>query len=750
MSKKLYADIIIDISSESLDKTYQYEIPEELLEKVQIGSPVEIPFGAKNRRIHGYIIEFSQKPKIEETKIKPICGIVTGELAIEGQLILLAAWMKENYGATMNEALKTVIPVKKRIKEEIKRTIVPIVELEQLEQIKIQALKKKHVAKVRLLTELLEQKELPYELVIQKLAVSRSTIESLVKAGVIRVEAVKKYRGNRQKLESQVKKKILNSNQQTVVDRIIENEKRGQNKTYLLYGVTGSGKTEVYLEVIEYIIAQHKQVIVLIPEISLTYQTVKRFSERFLDRVSILNSKMSQGERYDQSERARRGEIDIMIGPRSALFTPFPNLGMIIIDEEHEASYKSEMPPKYHARETAIERANLVGASVILGSATPSLETFYRTSIGEYELLQLPNRANKAQLPKIHVVDLREELKQKNRSMFSRLLKDFICDRLTKHQQIMLFLNRRGYAGFVSCRSCGHVMRCPHCDISLTSHKNGTLVCHYCGYEEPIPQKCPKCGSHYIAAFGTGTQKVEEMVKKEFPQGRILRMDADTTKSKESYESILSAFANHEADILIGTQMIVKGHDFPDVTLVGILAADLSLNTGDYRAAERTYQLLSQAAGRAGRGNSYGEVVIQTYQPDHYSIETAAAGDYENFFEQEMAYRGLMGYPPVSHILVLLMLAKEEEKLIFASELFARVAKEWISQTKQETITKVIGPAAATLSKAKDIYRRVLYFKQPNYAILVELKNFLEAYFLYSKQLSGCRIQFDFDPLQGY
>ena len=260
---------------------------------------------------------------------------------------------------------------------------------------------------------------------------------------------------------------------------------------------------------------------------------------------------------------------------------------------------------------------------MILGSATPSLETFYRTSIGEYELLQLPNRANKAQLPKIHVVDLREELKQKNRSMFSRLLKDFICDRLTKHQQIMLFLNRRGYAGFVSCRSCGHVMRCPHCDISLTSHKNGTLVCHYCGYEEPIPQKCPKCGSHYIAAFGTGTQKVEEMVKKEFPQGRILRMDADTTKSKESYESILSAFANHEADILIGTQMIVKGHDFPDVTLVGILAADLSLNTGDYRAAERTYQLLSQAAGRAGRGNSYGEVVIQTYQPDHYSIETA-------------------------------------------------------------------------------------------------------------------------------
>lgn len=750
MSKKLYADIIIDISSESLDKTYQYQIPEELLEKIQIGIPVEIPFGVKNRKIRGYIVNISSNPKIEEEKIKSILGVVTGELAIEEQLILLAAWMKENYGATMNEALKTVIPVKKRVREEVKRTIISVLGKEQLEQAKKIAVQKKHIAKVRLLTELLEQKELPYELVVQKLAVSRSTIESLTKAGVIRVETVRKYRGNSSKFQGSIQKKILNPSQHKAVCQIIEDEKNKQNKTYLLYGVTGSGKTEVYLEVIEYMIAQGKQVIVLIPEISLTYQTVKRFSERFLDRVSILNSKMSQGERYDQSERARRGEIDIMIGPRSALFTPFPNLGMIIVDEEHEASYKSEMPPKYHARETAIERARLVGASVILGSATPSLEAFYRASIKEYELLRLPNRANEAKLPKIHIVDLREELKQKNRSMFSRLLKEFICDRLEKKQQIMLFLNRRGYAGFVSCRSCGHAMKCPHCDIALTSHKNGTLVCHYCGYEEPMPKKCPKCGSGYIAAFGTGTQKVEEMVKKEFPNGRILRMDADTTKSKESYEAILSAFANHEADILIGTQMIVKGHDFPEVTLVGILAADLSLNAGDYRAAERTYQLLSQAAGRAGRGKLPGEVVIQTYQPDHYSIQTAARGDYEGFFKQEMAYRSLIGYPPLSHILVLLMLAKEEKKLIFASELFAKAAKEWIGQTKQETITNVIGPAAASLSKANDVYRRVLYFKQPDYAVLVGLKNFLETYFLYSKQLSGCRIQFDFDPVQGY
>lgn len=746
----MYADVIVDISSENLDKTYQYLIPEELEESAVVGSPVEIPFGKSDRKIRGYIVGISFEPKLEISRIKPVYRIPEGGLAIEEQLIVLAAWMKEMYGATMNEALRTVIPVKKKIREEVKRTVVSAVEIEHLRLAYETALQKNHVAKARLLSELIDQKSLKYELVTQKLNIAKSTLDRLVKAGLIRIETQRIYRGQQIAKKSTEEKKELNTDQKNAAGKILLDYQQKKLKTYLLYGVTGSGKTEVYLEVIEGVVANGQQVIVLIPEIALTYQTVKRFSERFGERVAILNSKMSQGERYDQSERAKRGEIDIMIGPRSALFTPFPKLGMIIIDEEHETSYKSEMPPKYHARETAIERARLAGASVILGSATPSLEAFFRAKQGEYELLSLPERANQARLPAIHVVDLREELKQKNRSMFSRTLRELMIDRLKKQQQIMLFLNRRGYSGFISCRSCGYVFKCPHCDISLTSHRNGTLVCHYCGYEEIMPPVCPACGSKYIAAFGTGTQKVEDMVRKEFPDSRILRMDADTTKNKESYEEILSAFANQEADILIGTQMIVKGHDFPKVTLVGILAADLSLNAGDYRAAERTYQLLSQAAGRAGRGSSPGEVVIQTYQPEHYSIETAAAGDYEGFFRQELAFRSLMNYPPAAHILALLVLSENETKLTAAASLLGAAANEWILQNPQAKSTELIGPAAAALSKANDIYRHVLYFKQKDYAILVGLKNFLEAYLLYSKQFSGCSVQFDFDPLHGY
>jgi primosomal protein N' (replication factor Y) len=344
------------------------------------------------------------------------------------------------------------------------------------------------------------------------------------------------------------------------------------------------------------VIKEGKQVIMLIPEIALTYQTVMRFYNRFGDRISILNSRLSNGERYDQYERAKNGEIDIMIGPRSALFTPFMNLGLIIMDEEHEGSYKSESPPKYHARDVAIKRASLTNSSVILGSATPAIESYKNAIEGSYKLYTLPSRVGTRRMPKIWVEDLREELKKRNKSIFSTRLKELMEDRLRKKEQIMLFINRRGYAGFVSCRSCGHVMKCKHCDISLTSHNNGTLVCHYCSYEEATPNTCPACGSKYIAAFGTGTQKVEEMVKKEFPFARVLRMDTDTTKAKDGHEKILSAFSNGEADILVGTQMIVKGHDFPRVTLVGILAADLSLYASDYRASERTYQLLAQAS----------------------------------------------------------------------------------------------------------------------------------------------------------
>lgn len=748
----MYADIIVDISSGQLDKTYQYRIPEKLEKQAVIGAPVRIPFGARQRK--GYIVDLSEEPKIAKERIKPLIAIEERGRVIESNMIALAYFIRENFGGTMNAALHTVIPVKKEIRQVEKKKIVLAAERAVACDALAQAQRKKHVAKERLLRELLVEQELAWEIVTEKLAIPQSTIKSLEAAGLVRIEVTTSYRNPMAGIveKDRVAARTappLTQEQQEIVSEIVKDYTGGIRKTYLVRGVTGSGKTEVYLSVIEEVVRQGRQVIMLIPEIALTYQTVLRFYHRFGDRVSILNSRMSQGERYDQSLRAERGEIDIMIGPRSALFTPFPNLGLIILDEEHENSYKSEMPPKYHAREVAVKRAELEGASVILGSATPSLEAYERALRGEYRLFTLSQRAVVgAKLPGVEIIDLREELSAGNRSIFSRSLKEKMAERLEKKEQIMLFLNRRGYAGFVSCRSCGHVMKCPHCDISMTEHNNGTLVCHYCGHEIIKPQKCPVCGSKYIAAFGTGTQKIEALVKQEFPGARVLRMDADTTKSKESYEDILSAFSCKEADILIGTQMIVKGHDFPMVTLVGILAADLSLNSSDYRAAERTFELLAQAAGRAGRGERAGEVLIQTYQPEHYSILAAAKEDYEGFFAKEMAYRRALLYPPAANILAMLILSPKEEQADAAADLLKRMAEQFLQEQGLE-IT-LIGPVPASLAKANDIYRRMIYFKQENYNVLVALKNFLEGYILYSENFKQVNVQFDFNPMSGY
>jgi len=748
MSYHSYADIIIDISHESLDKTYQYAIPDELSSLAVIGAPVLVPFGKGNRLINGYIVGLSTEPKISLDKIKPISSVVEGAPVIESHLIYLAYWIKETFGGTMNDALKTVMPVKKAVRIKEQRNIIRIKPIDELRQIYEEQLKKNSKARVRVLEALLTDNELDYDKTIKTLNIGSPVINWLIDNDIIRIESKQIYRNPIDKKSSTRTPIRLNDEQQAIVENIIKDYNEGKRYTYLIHGITGSGKTEVYMDVISEVIAAGKQVIVLIPEIALTYQTVNRFYDRFGERISILNSRMSDGERYDQSLRAKKGEIDIMIGPRSALFTPFKNLGLIIVDEEHEGSYKSETTPKYHAVEVAIKRAELTGAFVVLGSATPSLESYRKCSLGEYKLYTLTKRAKEASPPKVWIVDLREELKQKNRSIFSRKLKELMEERLSKQEQIMLFINRRGFSGFVSCRSCGHVMRCSHCDISLTSHVNNKLLCHYCGHEEQMPRTCPSCGSKYIAAFGTGTQKVEELVKREFPWARVLRMDTDTTKNKGGHQKILSAFANHKADILVGTQMIVKGHDFPLVSLVGIIAADLSLYAGDFRASERTFQLLSQAAGRAGRDAIPGEVVIQTYHPDHYSIITAAEGDYEEFYEQEMLYRRLMQYPPAAHILLLLVTSKEEDKADKAVVHVAEALKEYIRTN--EIASQIIGPAPAGLAKAKDIYRRVIYIKDENYDILVGLKNYLEGYFNYSGQFTGCGLQFDFNPMSSY
>lgn len=746
IENRCYADVIVEISHEKVDKAFQYIIPKELLGKVQPGVRVHVPFGQGNKDLTGYVVELSDKPDYPVKKLKEIRCIDEKGTTLERDLIRTAYWMKSHYGSTMITALKTVLPVKQKLKRPERKKITRCCGREEIEKQIAECTRKHQTAKVRVLYALLEEEILPYTLIREKLNVAAPTLNSLEKQGIIAIETENYYRNPVKRIAGREAVKALSEEQRFIIEDVMKEYREGRPGTYLIHGITGSGKTEVYLGIIEQMIAMGKQAIMLIPEIALTYQTLLRFYKRFGDRVSVMNSTLSMGEKYDQTERARRGELDVMIGPRSALFTPFPNLGVIIIDEEHENSYKSESMPKYHARETAIQIASMKGASVVLGSATPSLEASYRAEKGEYKRYQLKRRLTGGALPQVYIVDLREELKAGNRSIFSRKLKELMEQRLAAGEQTMLFLNRRGYAGFISCRACGHVMKCPHCDVSLSEHRNGKLVCHYCGYEEMRPKLCPSCGSRYLLGFKAGTEQIEEAVYKEFPGAKVLRMDADSTKSKESYEKILSAFADGKADILVGTQMIVKGHDFPNVTLVGILAADLSLNQNDYRAGERTFQLLTQAAGRAGRGEKPGEVVIQTYQPEHYSIVHAAKQDYEGFYEEEIVYRELLQYPPSAHMLAILVVSGEEETGERVLGMFVRLIK---GQFGADRALLMIGPAPAAVSRINDLYRNVLYLKHPDYEMLVRIKDMLETYGK-EQDFKNQSIQFDFDPMNTY
>ena len=739
----MFAKVIVDITHEKLDRIFEYSIPSELEGVLKVGVEVIVPFGKGNRETKGYVVGITETCEYDCEKVKTIVRLAEKSVAIEARLVALAAWMKEHYGGTMIQALKTVLPIKKEETIKVKRYIRLLLEKEEAEKKLDEYLNKKNQkARARLLAALIDDEVIEYELATKKLNVSRSVIRALEEQGVARTESEQVFRNPIKQRDISWTAVEYTEEQQHAIDVFRADYIQGLRKTYLIHGVTGSGKTEVYMEMIARVIRGGKQAIVLIPEIALTYQTVIRFYRRFGDRVSILNSRMSSGERYDQMRRAKEGGIDVMIGPRSALFTPFPNLGLIVIDEEHESTYKSEQIPRYHARETAIARAKIEGASVVLGSATPSAEAFYLAGQGEYTLLTLTNRAKKQEMPAVYTVDLREELKSGNRSILSNKLKELMEDRLQKQQQTMLFINRRGYAGFVSCRSCGYVVKCPHCDVSLSSHRGGKLVCHYCGYEEPEIRVCPSCGSKHIGGFRAGTQQIEELVKTEFPDARVLRMDMDTTKEKDGHEKILEVFANGDADILIGTQMIVKGHDFPNVTLVGILAADMSLYADDYRAGERTFQLLTQAAGRAGRGKEKGEVVIQTYSPDHYSIETAAKQDYEAFYAEEISYRNVMGYPPVEQLMAILISSGEEKLLETAST----YVKNYAQRVNRKEVT-IIGPTSPYVGKVSDVYRKVLYLKHAEYDVLIEMKNKLEQYIEVNSGFQKVRVQFDFNPM---
>ncbi len=731
-----FAHIIIDISHEKVDRPFQYRIPEPLKGQIYAGCQVDVPFGKGNQIRKGYVVGLSDQASYDPEKLKEIVGIHAGSISAESQLIQVAWWMKERYGSTMNQALKTVLPVKQKVKQKEKRWICCLLDPEERKAQAAEAIKKKYKARERLFEAFLEMDRIPYEMA-QQLNITAAVLKPLIERGMIQVEALADYRNPAAgflKPQSKASSLVtLNTEQQAVVSDICTEYDSGIRKTYLIHGITGSGKTEIYMELIEHVRNQGKEAILLIPEISLTYQTVMRFCRRFGNKVSFINSKLSAGERYDQFEQAKKGEIQIMIGPRSALFTPFQNLGLIIIDEEHEAAYKSEITPRYHARETAQYRAGLCSASVVLGSATPSVETYTKALHGIYGYYKINRRAKKnSMLPKVWVVDMRKELREGNRSIFSRCLQDLMKEKLEKQEQAILFLNRRGYSSFLSCRNCGEAIKCHHCDVTLTLHQDDRLVCHYCGYQIRRPRLCPVCSSPYLAPFGAGTQKVEAMVQEAFPLARVLRMDYDTTSKKGGHQAILSAFANHEADILVGTQMIVKGHDFPAVTLVGILAADVSLYAPDYRCGERTFQLLTQAAGRAGRDERRGHVVIQTYSPEHYCVETAATQNYEQFYQKEMEYRKLLSYPPACALMALMVSSSNEGVTQNAMEAAFRIAGSFGRRITQgagicgSEPVKMIGPVNAAIYKLNDMYRKILYMKCENYDILIKIRNHTE------------------------
>ncbi|MDO4324487.1 MAG: primosomal protein N' [bacterium] len=718
-----FADVIVDISHEKLDKIFQYRIPAHLEDSLSAGDQVLIPFGKGNRNIKGYVVGIRDHADYPLEKIKEIVGVVTGSVSVESRLIALAWWMKEHYGSTMNQALKTVVPVKKQVKGIEKKTLRFLGTGEELKQLQEEAERRHYAARARLLLAFSKTERVSWETATHTLALTPSTWEPLVKKGLVAVETMGVYRNPIHVERQQEQPVVFNEEQRQIVEDFWTRYQAGERGTSLIYGITGSGKTEVYMECMDRVIKSGKQVTLLIPEIALTYQTVMRFYRRFGDKVSIINSRLSAGERYDQFERAKRGEIQIMIGPRSALFTPFPNLGLIVMDEEHESAYKSETAPRYHARETAVQWAKINHASLILGSATPSLTAYTRALQGQYHLYKLTRRAKaNSQLARVQIVDLRAELMEGNKSIFSRTLRELMEEKLARGEQIILFMNRRGYSNFISCRSCGEAIKCPHCDVSLTYHRDGRLKCHYCGYQMEMPKLCPKCGSTYLAGFGTGTQKIEEYTKKIFPDARILRMDLDTTSGKTGHEEILAAFHEGQADILIGTQMIVKGHDFPRVTLVGILAADVSLHAPDYRCSENTFALLTQAAGRAGRDAAAGDVVIQTYQPEHYSIQAAANQDYEYFYQKEMAYRRMLHYPPSCTLLTVLMTSECEEAVTDA----ANWTERWLWAQTEVSRLQIVGPAEAPVYKINDIYRKILYLKQENYDILLQIKERME------------------------
>jgi len=723
MNNKFFAGVVIDQAHPSLDKIFHYRIPEELRNKIQLGMRVIVPFGVSNKGIEGYVVSLEEKVDIPLDKVKPVIKILDDFPIILPKFIPIIHWMKKEYHCLTIEALRCFIApgLKMNIKE--KRHKVVYLNIDKNINKCIETVEKRSWYMAEILRILDQEDGIPLaELSEMAGGAPVSSFRSLEKKGWIRIVEEEIYRDpwdDSLALPGEIH--ALTQKQQRIVEEIEKGLLNGKG-SYLLYGVTGSGKTEVYMRVVQKALEMNKQAIVLVPEISLTPQTVERFKQRFENQVAILHSALSVGERYDEWRKIYNQEVNIVVGARSAIFAPFERLGVIIIDEAHEDTYKSDGSPRYNAVGVARKRCEIEGAVLVLGTATPSLEDYHGAQNRKYNLVTLERRIDNKPLPKVEVVDMRKEIEKGNRSIFSSSLYNSIKQVLNNGEQGILLLNRRGYAQFVSCRSCGYVVKCRNCDISLTYHSiENVLKCHYCGETYPYPHICPSCGSKYIKHFGIGTQRIEEEIKKFFPTARVIRMDVDTTSTKGAHQKILNAFRNREYDFLLGTQMVAKGLDFPMVTLVGVIAADISLNFPDYRSSEKTFQLITQVAGRAGRGDKEGKVIIQTYQPEHYAVQYASMHDYEGFYRREIEMRQKFEYPPFSHIIRILVTGEEEKSVLD----LARSINEWIgNEIKADLILKQglikLGVFPAPLEKIRNKYRWHVILKIKCGSIFIE------------------------------
>ena len=781
----MIAKVIVDIPSKSVDFTFDYIIPIRLQSMIQIGMRVIVPFGP--RTIQGYVMKITDQPdsNIDINKLKEIKEIQDIKRELTEELIQFTEWYNNYFVTKRISMLEVMLPSAIKAKytkvfsiedtNALPETLAgkfdssghyafkAAQQNDDLTQI-APLLKQGIVSEVTLLSQnvnkkkqraicvvegfnydsvlnSLEKSKKQYELYaflldeqhrivllkdIEAMGYSKSSVDTLIRKGFVeKYDAVVERDPFETRVFEQDVKQHLTSDQQRAFEAISEKIHAHEQCTYLLHGVTGSGKTEVYLQTIEEVLNLNRQAMMLVPEIVLTPQMVLRFKRRFGDEVAVLHSGLSKGERYDEWQKIRDGKARVSVGARSSVFAPFKNLGMIIIDEEHESSYKQEDYPRYHARDIAQWRSEYHQCPLILGSATPSLESFARAEKGVYELLSLPNRVNQQALPEVEIVDMREELNSGNRSMFSNQLRDAIQQRLDNQEQIVLFLNRRGYASFMLCRDCGHVPQCPNCDISLTYHKStDQLKCHYCGHQEVPPNQCPNCESEHIRQMGTGTQRVEELLQEAFQEARIIRMDVDTTSRKGAHEKLLNDFGSGKGDILLGTQMIAKGLDFPNITLVGVLNADTMLNLPDFRASERTYQLLTQVAGRAGRHEKEGQVLIQTYNPDHYAIKDVQENDYTAFFQKEMNYRKIGKYPPYFFLINFTIAHKEMKKVMEASKHIHKILLQHLTDK-----ALVLGPSPAALSRINNEYRFQILVKYKREPALHEALKYLDDYY---------------------